>query len=703
MFVATITSGICTYEDSVYLAVTTLTLDAGNDTILCAGVQYELQAETSLTNPSVSWTHSSNLTGATTLTPTTIQDIPQYYTVTVSEGICTDKDSVFIDYYQHNELITTNHVDICTSDTFSLNLVGGSNYVWDNTSLMEDETTANPKFFPSSLTLFIVDYEYGGGCQDSDSIEINVISPPEISMADTLIKCPENSVLLSPVYTNVDDINWSTTAQTASITVSLADTYYVEGSNSCRTILDSVVVVNFQVDQVDLGEDTSLCYYQNLAVMPQNVDPTTTFVWNNGNPTLNQTVTAPLTLSIVTTDTNFCVTRDTLVISQYLVQTFSLGNDITFCSYETAELEVNNPAMTTYVWNTGQNTQTIVVSSQGNYSVFALDSNSCAYVDTIFVDEIVAPFPIITGNLEYCPGATTSLGLSGSYATYHWSTGEATPTVNAGSPNQQIWVQVSDIFNCIGSDTVTISEIPMPELNLGEDYAICPEDVTQLNALVTGATAYQWNTGQNAPIVFVSPGTYDVQAIYNGCSLYDTITIFPKQTPVLELGEGFTICPDGEIIVTPDLIQHYDSLVWFDGTQAIPFRYDGNIIMFDSVFVTATAYGCGSASDTLAVYVENCECIVYIPNTFTPDGNDFNNDFRITHLCDFYTFELTIYDRWGNIIFQTNNPDFSWDARNPDGSPIQDGVYTWTMTYQSVEDIENHVTISQTGSITVLR
>lgn len=703
MFVATITSGICTYEDSVFLNVTTLTLDAGNDTLLCLGAPYELEGQTSLPNPVITWSNSINLTGANTLTPANIQDIPQYYTLTVSEGICMAKDSVFIDYYQKPNLIADDHVDICAPDTFQLNLALGSNFNWDNTILMSDETTANPKFFPSSLTLFILDYEYGNGCPNSDSIEIDVVLPPMITLEDTVFKCPENAITLVPVFANVNNVSWSTTEQTASISVSTPMFYYVDATNLCRTVRDSVMVLNYFVDQVYLGEDTSLCYYQNLSVNPDNVDPSSTYTWSNGNPSLIQLVTGPLTLSISTTDTNFCVTRDTLVISEYIIQSLSLGPDVAFCSYETAQLTVNNPAMTSYIWSTGETTQTINVDMQGNYAVFARDSNSCVYVDTIFVDEIVAPFPIITGTPEYCPDSTTNLGLSGTYSSYHWSTGEDTPTVNVGAPYGQIWVQVRDEFNCIGSDTVLISEIQLPDLDLGDDRFICPDDLTQVSALITGATAYQWSTGQNSPIVFLSTGTYDVEAIYHNCPVYDTISIFPNLTPVLELGEGFTICPGGEIILTPDLLQNYDSLVWSDGSQNISYNHTGDIIMFDSVHVTATAYGCGEARDTVSIYIENCECIVYIPNTFTPDGNDFNNGFSITHLCEFFHFELTIYDRWGEIMFHTNDPNFVWDARNPDGSPVQDGVYTWTMTYQSLEDIQNNTTINEYGSITVLR
>lgn len=691
----------CQTTDSVFLIVNTFSMDAGNDTIVCPGLGYQIMAQTSLTNPVITWSNSSNLINSNTLTPTLIQEIDQYYTLSVTQGTCFGMDSVFVDFFQQPNLIDTNNVNICTNDTFDLNLASGSNYSWDNLAFIENPTSSDPRFFPQNFTLFIVDYEYGNNCLASDSLQITVVAIPSISMLDTVYKCPENSITISPTYTNVDQVLWSNSLQTNNITVSQPGEYIVEGTNLCRSIYDLIVVMNFIVDQVFIGNDTTLCYYDFVDVMPTNLDPNTTFVWSNGNPNQIQSLNAPNQLSIETTDINSCKSQDTILISIFPVLNVSLGPDITFCSYSDTTIQANNANLIAYLWNTGDTTQAITVDDEGDYILFALDNNSCAYIDTIFVDKILAPFPIISGVLQYCPNQETTLGLTTPFSNYLWSTFESTSTISVGAPFGDIWVKVIDQYNCVGGDTVTINEIVLPDLDLGVDYEICPNDYTEVSALISGGYDYQWSNNQTSPIVFLGPGTYDVEVTYNTCILRDTITILPSLTPQLDLGSDFIICPDGDIVITPT-VSNYDSLVWSNGSKISPFIYDENIIMFDTVSISATAYGCGQVSDTIEIYVENCHCILYVPNTFTPDGNDFNNTFKITHLCEFIAFELIIYDRWGEIIFQTNNPNFEWDGTGTNGLKVQNGAYSWTMNYQSIEDIENAPTVQLTGHVIVI-
>ena len=690
----------CQTIDSVYLTINTFSIEVGNDTLLCPNSNLQIFAQSTLTNPSISWTNASNLINSNTLTPTIINDISQYYTLTLTQGTCFGKDSIFVDYYQRPNIVDTSLVNICVGDTFDLHLNGGSNYVWDNNAFVLNSPSTDPQFINQTNTLFIVDFEFGNNCISEDSIQINVSQIPAISMVDTIYKCPENSVTIAPIYTNVLSVLWSNNQVTNNITVSQAGMYVVGGTNLCRTVYDSVLVLDFDVDQVDLGNDTTLCYYNSLNVTPANIDPNTSFVWSNGSPNLSQTLTGTTTISIETSDINSCASYDTLSVSIFPILNVSLGPDISFCSYDDVLLQLNNPNLVDFFWNTGDTTETITISNQGNYIVLTHDNNACSYVDTIFVDEIVPPFPVISGNLEYCPGEATDLSVNAIYSNYLWSTQETSPSISVGAPGGTIWVKVLDQFNCMGMDSIQISEIQLPDLDLGPDYSICPTDFTQLSALMVGGSGYQWSTNESAPIITVSPGTYDVELIYNTCILRDTITVFPLNPPQLVLEEGYTICPDESITLTPLVAAYYDSIVWSDGTQNIPFIYNDNIIMFDTVFITATAYGCGQVTDSIAIYVENCNCIIYVPNTFTPDGNAFNNTFGITHLCDFITFQFTIYNRWGEIIFSTNDPNFEWDGTGPDGSICQDGTYTWTMVYQSTED---DTSINQSGNITLIR
>lgn len=692
----------CQTLDSVYLTVNNLLLNIGNDTTLCTENGYQFSVQTTYVNPTISWSNSGNLTNSNTLSPSLINPVSQYYTLTLTEGTCQSKDSLLITYFSRPNVVDSLTEHICEFDTLIVNMNGGTNYVWDNPSLIQNGGTATPGFFPSSYTEFYLNFDYGLGCHSTDSLYIDVVPYPQISFIDTIYKCPTNAVLLSPIFTNVDVINWSTTQQTATITVSQSNTYYVQGTNLCTTIMDSVSVIDYAISQVDLGPDSSLCYYESMIVTAGNIDPTTTVVWSNAFPGNSQTSVAPNYLTVIATDTNFCSTYDSLTITLSPVAPISLGPDFTYCSSANPVLTVNNFTMDHYLWNTGDTTTSIPINMGGTYIVFGVDQYGCNYFDSVTVTEVPNPHPSITGNLQYCPGLTTDLSTDLAYPTYVWSTGDFTPSITVGAPYGQIWVQVTDANNCIGSDTVNLSEIQLPPFSLGPDYAICPADFTQIDAQIIGGSGYVWDNVFPNPVYTTGVGTHFVEFTFNTCQMYDTIIITPKALPTISLGSDVTTCPGDDIAIYP-FATFYDSIVWQDSSTNIPFIPQEDLLMFDSLYVVATAYGCGSATDSMLVYVENCNCIIYIPNTFTPDGNEFNNTFGITHLCDFESFELNIYNRWGELIFTSFDPAFQWDGALADGSMCPDGTYTWTMTYVTLDDFGNMTTHTLNGHISLMR
>lgn len=703
MFTVVLTDTVanCQTIDSVQLNIIQLTVDAGNDTTLCPGTAYQLEGTTSSLAPLVSWSNGTNLNNPGILSPQILQENNLTYVLTVTEGSCSVQDSVYIDYHQDFNLIAQNSFNVCVTDSLAVPLSSGSNYSWTNSASISNAASNNPVFGPSATTTYELTYNYGLNCVNTDTITVNVIDFPIIDLVDSMIKCPETSLNLLPIYTFVDQVNWSTTEQTNGISVLPPGIYWVDATNGCTTVRDSIVIENYAVEAINLGNDTSLCNNVFIDILPVFA-PTSTFTWSNGSPDLHQVVEAPLNLSIIVEDLHSCLTYDTIILSEFPILNVTLGPDETFCSYESQVLSVNQQNLQSYLWNTGDDTPSITVDMEGTYSVTVTDFNNCRYYDTIFADEIIAPFPIITGVLTFCPGDQTTLGLTANYASYLWSTNAVTPTVSVGLPDSLVWVVVRDQFNCVGADSVYISQINPPQIDLGPDQVICPNDYVQLNGAVIGGTNYVWNNNQVGPSIFAQLGTFILQAEYLGCPISDTVNVGLDQTPQLDLGSNYVICPDEPITVTA-LASYYDSLVWNDGTQGISYVQDLNYHMFDTVNIVATAYGCGSISDTLSIYVENCYCILYIPNTFTPDGNDFNNTFKISHLCDFATFDLKIVNRWNEVVFATNDPNFEWDGRNNNGDLIQDGVYTWILNYESMENIEDLELVTRIGHILILK
>jgi gliding motility-associated-like protein len=95
--------------------------------------------------------------------------------------------------------------------------------------------------------------------------------------------------------------------------------------------------------------------------------------------------------------------------------------------------------------------------------------------------------------------------------------------------------------------------------------------------------------------------------------------------------------------------------------------------------------GCVSNPENFIVTLELCPNeIFYIPNAFTPNGDERNNTFKpiITSGVDVFNYVFVIYNRWGQIIWESYNTNMGWDG-NYDNKPCQDGVYTWKLRFKT--------------------
>jgi len=95
------------------------------------------------------------------------------------------------------------------------------------------------------------------------------------------------------------------------------------------------------------------------------------------------------------------------------------------------------------------------------------------------------------------------------------------------------------------------------------------------------------------------------------------------------------------------------------------------------------------------------EIIYYVPNTFTPDGDEFNNTFQpiFTAGYDPYNFHMTIFNRWGQIVFETFDDKQGWDGTF-NGKLVQDGTYAWKIEFKQYKN-DKRVVVS--GNVTIIR
>ena len=177
-----------------------------------------------------------------------------------------------------------------------------------------------------------------------------------------------------------------------------------------------------------------------------------------------------------------------------------------------------------------------------------------------------------------------------------------------------------------------------------------------------------------------------------GCLFSDTIIIRYLDPPTISLPNDTVICEDSRIDV--QLPQGNYSLLWDNGSTFFnrSFTHAGNY------WLTATNI-CGTATDAFVLQSKNCNCYLYFPNAFTPDGNDLNACFAAVYDCAFETYHLFIYNRWGQLLFQTTNPAECWDGKYKNEIVLPD-VYVWILEYKSVYD---GTVIGKKGIVTVVK
>lgn len=670
----------CQWTETVEVEVIDITVDAGPDVTLCSTIGYQMQGSSSSQTSVISWTNGANLSATNTFNPTVINNTSGQFILSASEGGCQFSDTMNLTYAPPIEVYLPFDTTICEGQSFPLDFSGISGVSWSTTTGINNPQSAQPTVAPVTTQTYYVTYTSSNGCPVSDTMTVNVSLIPDVTLPADLVICIGSDLLIAPgVNTPGGTYLWSTSETTSVIQMQTAGIYWVSYTTLCGTDTDSMEI-SFHPDfTIDLGNDTLICSGYTLDLSPV-IPLGGNIVWSTGQTASSITVTSPSITSVSVYDANGCVRQDTIVLTALPPIEVDLGLDFSMCEYDTSTLNGTSPQGVSYLWNTNETSPTISVSDAGTYSVQVTDALGCLNWDTVVVTETPTPAPIITGPTNFCSNESVQFEASVGFVAYQWSTGDITNPIQYQGTASEISVLVTDSEGCVGGDTIDIVVVDVPVLNLGDDIVLCDTGVVILNAEVAGASGYLWMpNNETGPTIDALPGTYSVLVSYDICSITDeiSITVEPYE---FELGDDKTLCFEDGVFLAHSLY-NIDSIVWHDGSNSSWYEQLNYSSLSDSILISATAYGCDVKYDTVLVYLEDCNCQVYVPNSFTPNGDQINEFFEVYHDCPIVEFEFRIFNRWGELIFQTNDPDFSWNGEIRSGEMVQDGTYLWKMRY----------------------
>jgi PKD repeat protein len=302
------------------------------------------------------------------------------------------------------------------------------------------------------------------------------------------------------------------------------------------------ILVSLSNPILNIGPDSSICPGDTLLLdaMPHNG---ASYIWSSGDTSQTYAATTGGVHWVEITDSVGCQKTDSMNLTILIPPSLDLGNDTTVCSNTPVVLDAGpGPVGTTYVWNTGSNTQVHVVTSSGQYSASVTTPGGCAAIDTVEIFHFPSPAVSLGPDRTECGPFTLDAGPNAT--SYQWTTGDQTQTINSASGGSY-GVTVTNQFGCVAEDDVTITMGSTPTVNLGPNQLLCNGQTAMLDAGNPGSN-YLWSTGANSQTITVSTaGTYIVNVTApNGCVGRDTIAI-SVSTLAVNLGPNTNICDNG--------------------------------------------------------------------------------------------------------------------------------------------------------------
>lgn len=656
-----LTSGPCTESDTIQVNYIPYPVTALSNLTICENATAVLDAGTPATR--YLWSTSDTTRLITVSAPGT-------YSVTVSNFQCSKTDSAVVQQIIFHPSLG-NDTSLCAGQTLTLNASQpGGSYLWSTGQTSPSITVSTAGQYWVRVTV--------GPCAQADTMNVNYIPYPVIGLPVGVIICPQDSVVLNAVGPATSYL-WSTSDTTQTITISSPGTYSVTASNFQCSATESTIAQ--QVVFPGLGNDTSLCAGQTILL--DVFYPGASYLWSTGATTSSLTV-ASAGQYFVKISFAGCSRSDTIIVNYLAYPVINLATGVTICSGDTVILDAGSPA-TAYLWSTGATTQTISATSGGTYSV-TVSNQQCSSTATATIQQPY--FTPLIADSTLCTGQSITLNAFSSGATYLWSTGATSPTITVSSPGQY-WVTVSSTF-CQNRDTVDISYLPYPVVNLPQSIELCPQSSLTLNA-GNSASAYLWSNGaQTSAIDVANGGTYIVTASNQQCSVKDTAIVNAVE-PIM-WNSAATLCDVEKYRL--DAGAGANSYSWSTGetTQSIDISEAG------VYWVIANTNSC-VLSDTITIEGGLGSGVLWFPNSFTPNSNGLNDRFTGKG-ADITYFDLMIFDRWGELIFETEKPSEGWDGMYK-GRPVEQDVYVWKVKYKTL--CSNGLIHTKIGHVTVVR
>ena len=605
----------------------------------------------------------------------------------------------------------------CNTTSILLNATGGVSYSWSNGTTVLGSSSNLTVTAAGTYTLTATG---ANGCTDTETITINFQANTNPVFNAIAPICAGGTFTLPSTSTNGVSGSWS-----PALNFNTTTTYtFTPVVSSCANPISMTVVVNPY--PVISAQNDTICAGSIGTITTQVSIPGGTYTWA---PLLNNLSSLSISPSFTNSyqviytvagcaDTAFA----SIIVKPVPVVT---TQNASICAGQSGTIAASaNLANGSYLWSNGSPspTQTLSPVATTNYTVvYTLDG--CSSIPATATITVLPVPSISVNNQTICAGSTATLTATAiPSGTFYWG-----PNASAGSgsfsisPNQDTIIPVYNVLNGCYSDTVfsliTVNPLPISTFNASNNGGCVPVEVT-FTPDFSNYDSYSWDSnsqniglGGSLTYTFNSAGSYNITltTTLNGCSS-STILATPI---VVDAYPVAAFEPSSDMFTEPNQGLSFwnnssgaQTYLWDfgDGSTSIeiaPFHIFNNQEN-QGITVTLVAASNLGCTDTATYLIEfDPGLIYYIPNTFTPDGDQYNQVFKpiFTYGIDVNNYLFEVFDRWGELIFESKNPAIGWDGTyGPNGNQCQNGTYIYRITIKvpAVDDrkvIEGHINL----------
>ncbi len=696
------------------------------------------------------WTPSNSLnsqTGNVVIASPNIST--QYKVVGIDNNNC--KDSIYSTINVNpNPVINISGTNtICQGDTTTLIANGASTYVWSPSNSLNLSTgnivIANPSL-TQNYTIVGTDLNL---CESTVNYQVSILNNPNISVISTKDTiCIGEVVNLSAsgaasyVWSPATSLN-VTSGSTVSATPNLTTNYSVTGisSDNCVTTLNKSIIVN-PLPLLSVNNNVTICEDSSVSLIAYGGQD---YLWSpsiglnvNTGSSVIASPTVSTVYSVTGTDLNGCSDILTTQVNVNPKPTITLSpNRADIC--EGASIQIDAFGANNYAWNpisglifTSSSSVIASPNSSINYIVTGTDVNNCKSTTNFQLNVGIKPdISIVSSADVICEDQSITLFASGANQ-YLWTSSNLLPLTNGSSvtisPNSTttFYLNGTDSIGCQNNDSITITVNPLPTINFVDDsITICDKDSAALLLILSGnfpfSLVYSIDQVINNNIVEIKSnasyiatsqeGLYEVVTLtdINGCvnTSDDEILIDVLNTPIASFDY---LVSDNDIFQSQISFKNNSMFAnnysWYFGDP--PFNgvsyfenptYNYNLPGYYDVTLVAENGPCTNDT-THELYIKPVYSL-YLPNSFTPNGDKLNDYFPWDPCCvkgeNFSDFEMFIYNKWGDLIFYSKDKYNTWDGSVHNEGEIYTGSYSYVI--KIFDDIGESHTI--TGNVII--